>query len=396
MLAEKDKCTGCSACYATCNYNGIKMIEDEAGFKYPRVDYEKCVGCFMCTKACPVLNNMAENNNKKRGYILQNKDKNALFESTSGAVFPEIAKYIIELNGRVYGAAFDNEFCVRHIAVEDLLALNKLKKSKYVQSDMGDIYRSVKADLISDRHVCFSGTPCQVEGLLSFLGKEYPKLVTIDVVCHGVASPLLWRKYISFRQKSKVIKDVCFRDKSKGYQYSQMNILYEDGSRYLQGTEYDQMLRAFFSDICDRESCYHCSFKKIDRVSDFTIWDSFDNSKFNVDLNENVGTSKMIVHTEKGCRVFEAIKERFFYKEVDSKSLVDSAYEMTSSVEKNMNREKFLMDLNNISTEQLINKYFPINTKVIIKKTCREILYRLQLYTLARRLFNRMKAVVRF
>lgn len=391
MLAKRSKCTGCAACYCVCNNKCIEMRTDKAGFKYPYVNVSACVNCGKCIEACPILTPIRKVTCDQQGFILQNKDKRKLYESTSGAVFPELANYVLDKDGVVYGAAFDDEFQVKHIAVSKHEDMIRLKKSKYVQSEAKDIYTEVERNLLMDKYVCFSGTPCQVEGLMSYLGRDYEKLITVDVVCHGVASPMLWRKYIELMEKKGQIIDVCFRDKSKGYQYNQMRVQYNNGSSYLKGTEYDQMLRAFFSNICDRESCYDCSFKNIYHISDFTIWDSFDNKAFGVNFNENVGTSKMIIHSEKGKRVFDGIIQKFEYKEVNVDKLVASSYEMSHSVALNSKRGQFIEDMNVLSVEALFSKYFPVNAKVIIKKISRELLYRLGWYTEVRRLFNFFK-----
>jgi len=390
MLADREKCTGCAACYCTCENESIEMKEDMAGFKYPYINVSKCINCKKCEMGCPVLHPNLKEKYNQSGYILQNKDKNKLYESTSGAVFPEIAEYVIGKGGKVYGAAFSDDLCVEHIAIESIDELHKLKKSKYVQSYVHNIYRDIKYELNQNREICFSGTPCQVEGLLAFLGRGYSNLITVDIVCHGVGAPTLWKKYIGYKEKKGKIGNACFRDKTKGYQYTQMRLDYINGTRYLQGTEYDQMLRAFFSNICDRESCYNCSFKKENRVSDITVWDSFDNKLFGVDYDENVGSSKMLINSNKGLKVFNSVKNSFYYKEIDAKKLIDSSYEMTHSVSKNPKREQFMFDLGELSTENLFRKYFPIDIKVRIKKAGREFLYRIGIYAWVRRKVNRI------
>lgn len=391
MLADREKCTGCSACLCICEYNCIEMKSDDAGFKYPAINYSECVHCNKCESVCPVINNKTESFQNNKGYILQNKDKCKLFDSTSGAVFPEIAEYILRKRGIVFGASFGKNFYVEHIPVDDLNMLWQLKKSKYIQSDLHNSYFDVKRELDGNRLVCFSGTPCQIEGLLSFLGKEYPNLITVDVVCHGVSSPLLWEKYLQYRQDEDKIRAVCFRDKTKGYQYNQMKIQYERGAIYLQGTEYDEMLRAFFSNICDRKSCYNCQFKKVNRRSDFTIWDSFDNKSFGLNYDDNVGTSKMIIHTKKGMELFDEIKNNFYYQQIEIEKLVESSYEMTHSVENNILRSQFVEDLNTIDIKSVMKKYFPVGKRVFLIKLFREILYRCGMYAMVRRTYNTIK-----
>ena len=251
--------------------------------------------------------------------------------------------------------------------------------------------------LRAGRLVCYSGTPCQIEGLLSFLepaGTEGSRnelldhLVTVDVVCHAVPSPLVWARYLEM-QREKLgteIADAKFRDKHFGYNYSTMTLLDDSGEeRYVQGIDTDQMLRAFFSNICDRPSCYECAFKKRYRKSDFTIWDCYPVYAFDKKLDDDRGTSRVLIHSEKGRRIFEEVRQRCRVLEVDPDRLTAGVKEMFHSVDTNPRREEFFEDAACMEARTFFNKYFPMTAKVKLERTARIVCYRTGVYALAKR-----------
>lgn len=185
QIIEKEKCCGCSACFNTCPKNAIKMVKDKDDFEYPKIDKNKCINCGLCRKVCPVLqNNTIENN--ICAYAVYNKNEKERLSSSSGGIFVLLAKVILKENGIIYGACLDDDLQVKHIKVDKISDLPKLMGSKYVQSDINNSFRSVKEDLEKNKKVLFTGTPCQVEGLKSYLRKDYKNLYTQDIICHGV------------------------------------------------------------------------------------------------------------------------------------------------------------------------------------------------------------------
>lgn len=243
----------------------------------------------------------------------------------------------------------------------------------------------------SNRWVCFSGTPCQIEGLKKFLGKEYDKLITVDIVCHAIPSPLIWRKYLEYqKQKLNVdkIDKILFRDKRKyGYKYSTMTIESKD-KVYAMGVETDPYLRAFFGDLSDRPACYQCKFKKQFRVSDFTIWDCFVVENFDKGLDDDKGTTRILIHSDNGEKIFNEIKEKYMYKAVDVDTLVTDVKEMYRSVSENKNRKNFFEDINNLEEYKFFNKYFPDTIRVKLERNIRENLVKLGIY-------NKIKKVIK-
>lgn len=398
QIAEKAQCCGCGACKNICQTNCIQMNYDNEGFLYPITEKKLCIECGQCESICPILNPVKEVPFMQEGYIVQHRSKIILRESTSGGGFTAIADYVLKCGGVVYGAAFETDLSVSHQFVRSRNELWKFRNSKYVQSDTKDTFLQVKEDLKKGLMVCYSGTPCQIEGLKSFLGKEYDMLITVDVVCHAVPSPLVWQKYLEMQETilNKKISNVSFRDKFYGYQYSQMVLKGIDNEMlYHEGVESDQMFRAFFSNICVRPSCYECKFKKRYRVSDFTIWDCFKPYDFDKKIDSHNGTTNLLIHTIKGRKIFEDIKNEIDYFPVESDYLTRAVKEMFESVGMNPKRKAFFEDVQKMQGEVLFDKYFPITFWTKVEKHMRRLLFKAGIYTQTRRLFNNVKKIIK-
>lgn len=196
QIRDKKKCCGCTACVEICPKQCIKMKPDMEGFLYPTVDQDKCIDCGTCDGVCPTLNGKLEIETVQKAYLVQHRNDDVRMDSSAGGAFTAIASYVLERGGVVFGAAYNKNFQVRHTYIEKVEELRKFRNSKYVQSDMGNCFRQARDFLKADRWVCFSGTPCQIEGLANFLKKPYEQLILVDVVCHGIPSPLIWNKYL--------------------------------------------------------------------------------------------------------------------------------------------------------------------------------------------------------
>jgi len=370
------------------------MQADEEGFLYPNANENMCVGCKLCEKSCPNINVQKDYICEQTGYVVQNRDQNILKESTSGGAFTPIAEYVIRKGGIVYGAAF-NENCwtVAHVGVDNISSLVRFRGSKYVQSEMGYTYQKTKKQLDAGRWVCFSGTPCQIQALLMFLKKPYEKLITVDVECRAVPSPLVLKKYLKVQEKEigfNNISNVRFRDKTYGYSYSTMSIYIKNGAKdYHRGIESDLFLRMFFSGICDRPSCGSCQFRSTYHKSDFTIWDCFAVDRFAPQLNNNRGASRITCNSEKAVKIFGAIREKFYLKEVEVSRLRgvnEKAYQ-----EKLVDRDKFFHDLNSRPASEVFDKYFPETIKVKFLKNARFLAYKTGAYKVMKKVWDTIK-----
>lgn len=277
-IQDKSKCCGCTSCIDACPQQCIKFNEDKEGFRYPKVDEDKCIDCHLCEKVCPVINKSVTQRIDKL-YSASNKVDAIRLKSSSGGVFSYLADIIIKEGGIVYGASFDNNWEVQHIGVEKTEDLYKLRSSKYLQSICNKIYKDIKRQLQNERKVLFSGTPCQVAGLKRYLRKDYDNLYCIDFICHGVPSPKVWRMYLAQLIKNNIIgpevksiKEVDFRSKIPNWSASQVLINSEDGE-YSCSKDEDPYFRAFVQNITIRPICYNCPFKGGRSGSDLTIAD---------------------------------------------------------------------------------------------------------------------------
>ena len=376
MIEIKDKslCSGCSACKNICPKNAIEMIEDECGFKYPKINRELCINCGLCNKVCPILNKKIGENNPKC-YACYNKDEKTRMNSSSGGIFSLLATEILNRNGVVFGAAFNNDFSLTHQYIEKIEDLDKLRTSKYLQSNIGDSYKQVKKFLNSDRYVLFTGTPCQIEGLISYLGKNYDKLYTQDIICHGVPSPKVWKKYLEYREKidKEKPKKINFRDKKQeGWKMFSLSFKYKE-KEYSKNQKQDLYMKAFLKDVCLRNSCYNCSFRKKQRLSDITLADYWGIEKIHPELDDNKGTSLVLVNSNKGKKLYSAINRLIISKEVTIEDAIRSNKALIKSPNLNKKRNKFFKNLDKKEFDILVKKYVPKAsvTKKIQNKTKR-------------------------
>lgn len=372
-IRDKSKCCGCSACINKCPKDAIIMVEDKNGFKYPQVDMDKCINCGLCEKVCPYNNeyDKKEAFEKSIAYGGWNKDENIRATSTSGGVFTNIAKHIIEKNGIICGAVYDKDLKVVHDLVDNLEDLKKMNGSKYVQSDLKDNFRKIKEKLDKGVYVLFSGTPCQVSGLNSFLGKEYDNLYTCDIVCHGVPSPKVFEKYkkeLEKENKSKLV-NLNFRDKTTGWQGYCLSTKFNNEKTYSVKASQTSYMKAFLSDIDLRESCPTCKFAKLPRYTDFTLGDFWGVDECYPNLNlDNKGTSLILVHTKKGDDLLNNLKDIHIQK-CDLNKAIKGNSSILKHLPAHKNRDVFFKELDKDNLNILVEKYtkVPIYKKIIKK-----------------------------
>lgn len=357
---NKTNCCGCFACKNICPRNAISMIEDEKGFKYPKINYNYCINCGLCKKVCPIINNKKESDVLPvSSYAAFNNNEKVRMNSSSGGLFSLIAEYIIKNNGVVFGAIFDDDFLVKHIKAETLPEIEKIRGSKYIQSDIGKTYNEARQALNQGRLVLFTGTPCQIEGLKTYLMKDYENLYTQDIICHGVPSNKVWKKYLEYRKlDNDILENVSFRNKeNKGWNKYQLLFEYKNSKTYIDHID-DLYMKIFLSDIALRDSCYDCKFKKKHRISDITLADFWGINDLLPEMNDEKGTSLLIVNSEKGRKLLDNIKDKIKIKEVDFEKAICKNPSMIKSPKLKENREKFFKDLeSNMSIEELTNKY---------------------------------------
>lgn len=378
---QKNQCSGCGVCALLCPAHCITMQRDSEGFLYPAVDAQQCIDCGLCTKRCPIHTKIDTGDFDRRVFLVQHRDDRIRRESTSGGAFTAIAETVIDSGGVVFGAAMCEGFRVCHIPVFDKEGLSRFRNSKYAQSDLGDSFASVKQYLEEDRTVLFSGTPCQVAGLKSYLGDNPEKLITVDVVCRGVPSPLVFEKYIDYQNKKLgKFDNVVFRDKYAGYTHTTMSFYNCGQCLYHNGLEYDPMLKLFYKGLISRPSCADCRFKGVERPSDFTLWDCFSASDTAKEFDDNKGTTNVMLHSEKAEALFGAMRERIRSREGDAQKICRSSAEMSNSASAHPDRNRFFSDMENMDAESLFRKWTPVTLKVRAEKLIRNVLAKTGLY----------------
>lgn len=362
LKQENLKCCGCTACYAICPKNAITMHADSEGFKYPVIDKDKCIDCGLCCKVCPLDIKLEKTEDKQIAVACTAKYENFTKQSSSGGVFAILANMFIKKQAVIYGAAFDDDWTVKHIRVDQKEDLKKLYTSKYVQSDMSDNFKFVKADLDSSKEVLFAGTPCQVVGLKSYLGKDYNNLTTVDFICHGVPSPSVWKCYINEKAaslKSK-ITDISFRDKKDGWNNYYFMIRTSSGNINYEKAGDNIYMNGFLKDLYLRPSCYDCKFKTLKRASDITLADFWGIDKVLPEMYDKKGVSLCWTSSKKGSDILAEVLKQTVYKKVDLQEAVRHNPSAIKSVNVHKNREKFFKAFaeSHDDVTKLIEKYY--------------------------------------
>ncbi len=384
VIENKKDCCGCSVCAAVCPEHAISMVSDLEGFLYSEIDSSKCIHCNLCDEVCPSTFKPCEPIDEPVCYIVQNRNQGVLKDSTSGGAFSAIAEWVLQKGGVVCGATMSENLIVRHAIATTVEELHCFRNSKYVQSRIDvKVLSELRKVLDEGRYVCFSGTPCQVYAFKCFLGKEYERLVLVDVVCRAVVSPKIFIKYIEYLESilCKKIKNIRFRDKRYGYDWPTVYVETEDGdANYYRGIESDPYLRAFFSNTSVRPSCYACRFRTVDRVSDFTLWDCLRVWRFAKEMDNNQGATRMIVRTAKGKKILDDMEHVLMMKDVDLVFATEDTKELYESPTEAFIRSAFFSDAREMNGKDLFNTYYPKSLKTEFSHTARRFLDRVRLY----------------
>ncbi len=335
------QCTGCMACYNKCPQNAIKIVYSEDGFYVPEIEEEKCTHCGLCAKICPQNNDIKSELETNNCYAAA-ADDIIREKSASGGVFALIAKKVLEDNGYVCGAAFCDKFRqVKHIVINNVNDLSLLQNSKYVQSNINTCLKDVEEILKQGKTVLFSGTPCQIAGLMAYLQKDYANLITTDIICHGIPSPLVWGKYVDEISNDKVLYDASFRDKKQGW-HGCYNMEFKFKNKMLRQKGADNLYyRAFFEHLILNACCYNCKYTNLKRVSDITLGDFWGIEQYNQALDDNKGTSLVLINTPKGKEILQDIDFKFF-EEVPLKFALEYNPRLHKPSEKNLDNTKFI------------------------------------------------------
>lgn len=348
-ICKKSECTGCGACAQSCPQKSISMKEDEIEcFEYPIVDLSRCNNCGLCQRTCPVLSGEEKKETLEECLVGYNVNDTERMHSSSGAIFPIMAKKVLSRNGVVFGAVFsENRKRVHHIGASDINSVTQMFGSKYVQSSTKDSFAEAKKYLESGREVLYSGTACQINALKAFLQKEYDNLFTVDVVCHGVASPRILEIIENSVEKNtkQKIKNVNFRSKDTGWKNFSFKIDFAAGKAITEIFPRSAFGRLFVNNICLRENCYACKFKDGSHGSDITIGDAWGIEKYRPKLNDDKGASVIVVHTPNGNSLIDDIKGELRLENVSMADAFNDNCFYFKSVGRHALRDQYLIYL---------------------------------------------------
>lgn len=385
FIIDKENCTGCTACFNACPVNCILMVDDEEGFKYPNSN-ESCIECGKCESVCPILNKLEKKSTEYKNQhcvAAISKNNEVWLESTSGGAFTEICNTYGDSETVIFGAKFDG-LNIIHSYVIGVENLDELRKSKYVQSNLGSSFTDVKRFLKEDKKVIFSGTPCQIAGLKSYLNKEYLNLLCVDLICHGVGSPKVFNDSLADLSKtysSEIIKyDFRYKDRkrNKHFDYATQ---YHFSSGRKSILELDNYNKLFLSQLCIRPSCQgNCRYRNKNRLSDITIADFKGKSRIFPLDKDSRNYSTIVINSEKGESVFKNLHNRMKILECEMKDIEKYNPLFFKHTQDNYNRDNFFKDyINGISINELTSKYTKKEKRALINKVKKAIPYRFKL-----------------
>lgn len=376
-IVEEYNCYGCGACVEICPKNCIEMKMSDGGFRYPYIDETRCIDCGKCKSRC-IATQSTQENRESKCMIGVHKDEQIWMNSSSGGAFSAIVECLYRENTMIYGVGYDKDLIVKHMSINSLADIHKFRKSKYVQSDLSNTYRDIENKLVEGYRVIFSGTPCQVAGLYAMLGKTYDELYTIDIICTGVTSPRLFKKFIEMLENKykKKVERLDMRYKIKNgttWNIGDTQVVFEDGE--IKRNPTTRLFRQVYGQkIAYRKSCYNCKFAQKNRGSDITIGDWWGSIEELDGVYEHKGISVMLFNTEKAKYLIDKINDRMNTREIDlSEAILDNP--TLSHPTKYTGRcEMFWRDNNKYKANRLFRKYSkPKFTTYILWKLSRLI-----------------------
>ena len=351
VINNKYKCCGCSACAQRCPKQCITLHSDEEGFLYPKVNLDNCIDCGLCEKVCPVLN-QTEERLPLEVFAAKNPNEEIRMESSSGGIFTQLAEQIIDTGGVVFGVKWNEHFEAVHAYTDTKEGLAVFRGSKYVQSQVGDTFKQTEHFLKEGRQILYSGTPCQIAALKLFLRKNYENLITVDVVCHGVPSPKIWREYLNSLQILD-ISSISHKDKTTGWRSYSFSIKNKEGDFiYKERASQNKYLKAFVKNYILRPSCFACPSKAGKSKSDITLADYWGVEKIVPKIHDNKGISFVCINTPKGEKLFNQLNVELiqadYYKSIPFNSCI-----IKSTTEPN-DRQEFWMNYNEKGIKSLL------------------------------------------
>lgn len=382
-ITDKSQCCGCNACGDVCAKNAISFKTDIEGFWYPEVNKDLCVDCGLCEKVCPMIqpaNNIIRYK-EPLVYAAFAKDEEIRMDSTSGGIHSTLAIVMYNKNAFVGGAVYNENHTVSQIIDDSPKRLSEIRSSKYLQSDSAGVYKEIKKQLKEDREVFFCGCPCQIQALYKYLGeKEYDNLTTCDFVCRGVNSPKVFLKYMDMLEKKYGAKavEIKFKNKKWGWHNFSMRVKFANGKEYCKDRYHDLFFVGYLQEgNFTRPSCYTCHFKGFPQKADITLADFWGIEKFDKSMDQDKGTSLVLINSDKGACLFDSIKNNVEWRQFSlAEAKIGNPAMDLSLTSKNSNRKQFFEALDNLPFEQVARAFFPPipNKKINIKDNVSSII----------------------
>lgn len=353
-IKKSENCVGCGACVDSCHKHAVSLSADEEGFSYPKVDSALCVDCGLCEKVCPVINVSrlkTDNYSTPKAFVCYHNDPSVRFQSTTGGVYSAFAEKVLSEKGYISGAVWTSEFGAVHIVSNDRADLERIRGSKYFQSDSTGLYAKVKKLLLTGEKVMVCGTPCQMAALRTYLGnKDYENLIVVDFICCCINSPKVFRAYLDDLEKRYNSRIVSYHPKNKeygGWHNFAFKAVFQNGEIYHENRRNDPFTDCFIGlHVAARPSCYDCKFKTLPRLADITIADFWGIEDVDPEWDSENGTSLVLVNNKKGEEFFAGLGPLVSCKEEDFELSVKSNQHIRESVSyPTVNRAQFYKDL---------------------------------------------------
>ncbi len=376
VFDKKNNCYGCGSCVQICPTIAIDLIVDKEGFSYPEINLDKCTDCGLCRKSCPIFSSVeASSEPYPQVYAIWNKNEDIRKASTSGGVFSALAEKVLSQGGVVFGAAFNDKVEVVHRGVESSDQLWSLQGSKYTQSSIGNTYKEIRVLLKDGRKVLFSGTPCQVSGLYSFLGRINQNLYTCDCVCHGVPSPGVFELYKAHLEKlnNSEIQRFQFRNKSSGWKNYNVTVSFKNGQHVSTNFKEDPYMRGFIGNMYLRPSCHSCKYASVQRQSDITLADFWGIDKYNPQLDDDKGTSLILLNSPRGEELLTACRDKLAIFKADLPAAIRENPSLIGPSSPNKRRSRFFTKMEYGDFPALALKFLkaPSRTQLLLSRCLR-------------------------
>lgn len=354
-----EQCTLCGSCYNACPVDAISFKTLYLDFLYPAIDNSRCVGCDRCEKSCPIL---ADKQEPESGYPIafaaRSRDEEARRKSSSGGVFYELASKILSEGGYICGAVFDDHFHVKHIVSNTQKDLYRMMGSKYAQSDMGMCFRQIKTLLDEGKNVLFTGCPCQVAGLRTYIGRKHPNLLLVELICHGIPSDHMLQTYIGMQERKygARLTRMEFRNKKKGWHNSSVRMEFENGRVHSEPMTFDTYMQGYFRGVTLKESCFSCQFRGFKSGSDLTIGDLWGAEISIPDMDDNNGLSAVIVNSEKGTLFLN--RSKIIRRQFEINKILKYNQSLLTSFDEGAQRAEFYAYTERYDLERAIETFF--------------------------------------